>query len=118
MIFYQNTFTAIFALVLGIVVADNLVTNLTPNVIFVSIIFGLLIYAIGYLLLYGFKYIDVNVGAIILSSELFFTVIFNYFFLMEIPTALELTGGIIIFIAANVAEINFRKFFGKTSDKV
>ncbi len=81
--------------------------------IFVSIIFGILLVTIGYLLVIGFANYDVNMGNIILASELFFALIVNFLLLSEEPTLTEAIGGAIIFLGAIYNNIG-----AKTHEKI
>jgi drug/metabolite transporter (DMT)-like permease len=65
----------------------------------VALFFGAIFLAISYLFLVGFKYTNLNVGSILVSTELFFGPFFAYLFLSEKLTGLELLGGLSIAIA-------------------
>lgn len=54
----------------------------------------------GYLLVYGFKNIDVNIGTVILASELFVSMVVNRICLHESPSTNELIGAVVIFGAS------------------
>jgi len=69
----------------------------TPLVI--GIIFGGIFLAISYLFLIGFKYVNLNVGSILVSSELFFGPFLALLLLREVPTHLEIVGGVFTVIA-------------------
>ena len=60
---------------------------------------------IGYLLVYGFGNFDVNLGTIILATELFFALVINALILKEIPTAYEIVGGLLIFSGTVVTSL-------------
>lgn len=87
------------------------------------VIFGSCLALVGNLLNYGFANFDMNIGTIILSTELFFTLVVNYLFLGEIPLMNELIGGIFIFLAANIVGIDWKSFeklwkMGKNADMI
>ena len=80
---------------------QSAMTNaLTLPVSAAVMVHGLLIIATGYLLIYGFKRVDVHVGTIVLASENFMSLVVNYFLLQESPTMREFTGALIIFSAS------------------
>lgn len=83
-------------------------SDITVTSVFVTVLFGFLLVAIGYLLAYGFSHFDVNVGSVVLATELFFALIISYIFLNESPTTNELLGGSIIFIASIVTSLNIK----------
>lgn len=65
----------------------------------VGIVFGALLVLLNYLLLIGFQNFDLSLGAIVLSLELLFALLFGILFLKEFPTTLEIAGGTLILIA-------------------
>lgn len=68
-------------------------------------LFGFALLLINYLMLVGFQNLNLNLGSIVLSSELFFALLFGIAVFAEYPTQKELIGGIIIMtgvIAGNV----------------
>jgi drug/metabolite transporter (DMT)-like permease len=65
----------------------------------VALFFGAIFLVISYLFLVGFKYTNLNVGSILVSSELFFGPFFAFLLLSEKLTNLELLGGLSIAIA-------------------
>lgn len=65
----------------------------------VGIMFGALLVLLNYLLLIGFQNFDLSLGAIVLSLELLFALLFGILFLKEFPTTLEIAGGTLILIA-------------------
>ncbi|MFZ1720635.1 MAG: DMT family transporter [Candidatus Moraniibacteriota bacterium] len=73
------------------------------------IIFAILQLLLNHLLLYGFQNFDVNIGAVILSLELFFAAILGFVFFSESLTVTEMVGGAIIFIASVVGTWEFKK---------
>lgn len=71
---------------------------ISPFVLSVGLIFGFLLILNNYLMLVGFHNFDLNLGTIVLSSELLFASIIGYIFYKEIPTVNELIGsGLIAF---------------------
>lgn len=96
-VFYQSMSGAIIALLFFLVGSEPLIKEFHFASIPVAIIFGFLLVAIGYLLVYGFENFDVNLGTIILATELFFALVINAIFLKEIPTTYEIIGGLFIF---------------------
>jgi drug/metabolite transporter (DMT)-like permease len=64
-----------------------------------GLVFGGLVLSISYLTLVGFQNFDLNLGTIILSSELFFGPALAFLFFRERPSFFELSGGVVIMIA-------------------
>jgi drug/metabolite transporter (DMT)-like permease len=71
-----------------------------------AIVHGFCIIATGTLLIYGFRHTEVHIGTIILASEIFISLVVNYFLLQESPTAQELLGALIIFSASVLIAAN------------
>ncbi len=85
------------------------VPHISPLIFSVGLLFGFLLMVNNYLMLIGFNNFDLNLGTIILSSELLFASIFGYLFSKEIPTLNELIGGGLITFAIVIAHLNFKK---------
>ncbi len=71
---------------------EDLNPIMSNNSFYILILSGALMIAAQMLMLIGFKHIDINLGTIILSSELIFTMIFAVFFFQEIPAVNEIIG--------------------------
>jgi|SRR3989344_1175882 len=66
------------------------------------------------LLIYGFKRVDVQVGTIILLTEVIFGILFAYLFYAEHITAIMFVGGAMILIASLLAvfpKLSLRRFY-------
>lgn len=109
LLFYQYLASGFFGLALAAVRTEQLKLDIDLRLIIVTLVFGIALVGMGYLLLYGFKHFDVNVGSVVLASELLFALIINAAFLAEIPTAQEFIGGMIIFLAAISTSIDWDK---------
>lgn len=105
-VFFQSVSAVVVALVLFVFSNQVFFKDVQISGLLVAVLFGALLVAIGYLLAYGFTNYDVNAGTIILTTELFFALVINYVFLHEVPTALELIGGVLIFAGATITSVN------------
>ncbi len=65
----------------------------------ITVFFGVIFLAISYLFLVGFKSTNLNVGSILVSSELFFGPFFAFLLLSEKMTGLQVLGGIFTIVA-------------------
>jgi len=74
-----------------------------------TVVFALVIILGSYLTLYGFQHFDVNIGTVIMSTELVFAAVMAYFLYDEVPKLHELIGGIFIFTGSVVASGVFDK---------
>jgi drug/metabolite transporter (DMT)-like permease len=68
----------------------------------------LLLISIGNLLLFGFKHVDVNIGTVILSTEIIFALILGFVFYDEVPVAHEIIGGMFIFAASILSSVDVK----------
>lgn len=110
LLFYQYLLGAVIGISLSVGSGQQFVEQILPISIVILIIYGGLLIVIGNLLIYGFAHFDVNVGTIVLATELFFAIIVNAIFLNEHASQFELFGGILIFIAACLIGINLNDF--------
>lgn len=106
-VFYQSLSGVVLASGLLVFSNDAFIKEFHLSSILVAMLFGLLLVAIGYLLVYGFGNFDVNWGTIILATELFFAIVINSIFLKEFPTSFELLGGLLIFAGTAITSLNF-----------
>jgi drug/metabolite transporter (DMT)-like permease len=104
-VFYQNCSAVIIATIFVLVSTEPFMRQFSIEGIIIAVIFGALLVVIGYLLVYGFQNFDVNWGTIILATEVFFATVINAVFLKEIPTTLEVIGGLLIFSGTIVTSL-------------
>lgn len=87
--------------------------TLTPSISVITwvvgLIFGGLLFTVNYLLNYGFNHFDLNLGTIVISSELFFASMFGFLFYGELPLLNEIHGGLLVLCAVVVANLDFEK---------
>jgi drug/metabolite transporter (DMT)-like permease len=76
----------------------------------IGAIFGIGLIGISYLTLVGFQNFDLNLGTIILSSEVFFAILFAFMFFNEEPKTTELIGATLVFLATGVVNLDLNKF--------
>lgn len=105
---YQYSIMTTFAIILTFVMGSEIIKEVTSWGIFVTLVYAVLLITIGNLLLYGFQHFDVNIGTVVLASELFFALLFGYIFFNETSTPLELIGGLLIFSASTIAVLSNR----------
>lgn len=105
-----QTFSGVILSVAAIKLTGSSVVGYIPQTaVFVAIFFGVIYLLIAYLFLVGFKYVNLQVGSILVSTELFFGPFFAFILLSEKLTALELVGGIFIAIAVIYANMKEKK---------
>jgi drug/metabolite transporter (DMT)-like permease len=88
----------------------SFLTTLSPSAWLVGLIFGGLLILVNYLLLVGFQNFELGPGVITLSSELLFALIFGFIVFKEIPAPKELIGGLFIFTASVIPNIQWAKW--------
>lgn len=88
---------------LGLVNGQTIIpANLPASVWVLAFIYGGLLASISLLLLYGFSKFDLNLGTIVLSSELFLAPLFVWMIFSEPPTSRELLSALFVFLAVVV----------------
>lgn len=101
--------TIIVSLILMLTTETLLIPHISPLIFLIGLVFGFLLMVNNYLMVVGFNNFDLNLGTIILSSELLFASIFGYLFYKEIPTLNEIIGSGLIAFSVIIAHINFKK---------
>jgi drug/metabolite transporter (DMT)-like permease len=74
----------------------------------ITIGFAATILIASYLLLYGYRHVDVNIGTVISSSELVFGVILGLLLFSEVPGVWEITSGVFITAGAIIGALGQR----------
>jgi drug/metabolite transporter (DMT)-like permease len=82
-----------------------LLPALPLTAIFISILFGVMFLAISYLMLIGFQKTNLNVGSLLVSTELFFGPLFAFLMFQETLTSLELFGGALTIVAIIIVNL-------------
>ncbi len=77
-------------------IKDRSIFAITPHGLLLGLLFGFLFFLINYLMIYGFKYADIGIGTILLSSELIFGPIAAFIIFGETLSGLEILGGALI----------------------
>lgn len=93
----------ILAVALMLVFGQTSMPSLSSFAWLVGAIFGVCLVAISYLTLIGFQYFELNLGEVVLSSELFFATVLAFVFFGETATVTEIAGGLLILTATALA---------------
>ena len=87
------------ALVSIIFIHDMSIFTISTNGLLLGLLFGFLFFLINYCMIYGFKYAEIGIGTILLSSELLFGPLAAFLIFKETLSPLEIFGGIVIAFA-------------------
>lgn len=101
--------TIIVSLFLMFYTKTLFIPQISPFIFAIGLIFGFFLMLNNYFMIVGFHNFDLNLGTIILSSELLFAFIFGYLFYKEVPTFNELIGGGLIAFSIVIIHLNFKK---------
>lgn len=82
--------------------------HLNLQTVLLLVISGVLLLMATYYILIGFQNFDLNLGTIIISSELFFAPLFAFLLFHEALTVYEITGGILIGLAILIPQLHQR----------
>lgn len=74
-----------------------------------NLIFSITFILTGQLMIYGFKYLDVQIASLFMLTEILFGIIFGFIFYKERITLTTLIGGIVIIVAIILPELKFKK---------
>lgn len=110
---YQFGVTALITSILMIISGEQIIKEVTLKVTLLTVLFTFVMLAAISLVIYGYRYFDVNIGAAISASEIVFGVILGYIIYKEIPSTSEFIGGTFIFIGAVIGSLDFSKMKSK-----
>jgi drug/metabolite transporter (DMT)-like permease len=100
--------SGIFVMVLIMLFAkQSFIPHVSFGSIFIIFIFGFLLMLVHFLCTVGFQNFDLNLGTIVMSSEMIFTVIFGMIAFAEFPSVLEIIGGGLIAASIVISNLNF-----------
>jgi drug/metabolite transporter, DME family len=111
---YQYGVGASCALVVLAIAPQDAIRIVSVWPVVVGVIFSALLIVVGNLLLYGFQHFDVNIGTVILATELFFALLIGWLFFQEVPATNEIIGGIIIFLASILSTVDIPALLKRT----
>jgi drug/metabolite transporter (DMT)-like permease len=92
--------------------------SISPLSWIVGLLFGAALLGINYLMLVGFQNISLHLGTLVLSSELFFGLLIGMLLYKEVPTKLELLGGIFIILGVIYMNIDFKSLASKSKKHI
>jgi drug/metabolite transporter (DMT)-like permease len=105
---YQYAIGSACALLVLAIAPQDAIQTVSAWPVLVGVVFAVLIILLGNLLLYGFQHFDVNIGTVILATELFFASLIGWLFFREVPATNEVIGGVIIFIASILSAVDIQ----------
>lgn len=105
----QYGVATVFSGLLLLFSGDQIIRTASAQGSILIIVFALVIILGSYLTLYGFQNFDVNIGTVIMSTELVFAAGMAYFLYNEVPKSHELLGGVLIFTGSIIGSGIFDK---------
>ncbi|MBL8014645.1 MAG: DMT family transporter [Candidatus Doudnabacteria bacterium] len=109
LLFNQFVVSMGFGLLILPLTQETIIKGVSASSIIFALIFGLALLVVGNATIYGFQNFDLNLGSIVLASELIFSLIISAIFLGEFPTVNEIIGGILIMTAIVLINIRIDK---------
>lgn len=105
----QYAVASLLVLLVTFLSGDEIVRAASWHGALLTVLFAAVIIAGSKLVLYGFQNFDVNIGSVIMSSELVFAAVMGYFFFNEVPAPHEILGGAIIFAGSIIGSGMFNQ---------
>jgi drug/metabolite transporter (DMT)-like permease len=101
----QYCLGAIFLFGITLALGGDFIRIVSLGGILITIVFAITILIASYLLLYGYKRVDVNIGTVISSTELVFGVVLGLLLFSELPNIWEMISGVFITTGAVVGAL-------------
>lgn len=99
--------TVVYLLLLTFTTESSSFISVTPWI--TNFVYAIVVTINSYLLIFGFKKIEAQKASLLLLSELVFIMILGILLYHEIPSLLEMLGGILILAGLILPNINFHK---------
>jgi drug/metabolite transporter (DMT)-like permease len=100
---------AIGGVIMVVLNAGPILPNISVEGLLLSFSFALALCFVSFTVLVGFKNFDLNLGTVVISSELIFASLFAALFFKEYPKQGEIIGGLFIIAAILLANISLSK---------
>ncbi len=112
-----QTFTGALVAAVAVIISGEVFTRTIPaGDIAISFVYGIVFLAITYLMIHGFQNFNLNLGSIVVSSELIFGPLFAVLILGEGLTTWEIVGGILVIAAIVISNIDsIQKYWPRNS---
>lgn len=104
---FQYGTGSILAVAATLLSGDEIIRQASLKVTLLTVVFAFVLIVATSLIVYGYRYFDVNVGSAITSSEIVFGVILAYILYKEVPNNQEIVGGSLILIGSIIGSLNF-----------
>lgn len=98
----QYAIGTVFTIVVTLLSGQEILRHASLRGSLLTLLFAAVLICGSQLLLYGYQHFDVNIGSVIMSTELIFASVMAFFLFHERPAIHELIGGLLIF-AGSVA---------------
>ena len=99
----------VFDLIVSLVIREKWPVPVFNTVWIASLLFVLMFVITGQLMVIGFKYVEAQIGSLIMLSEILFGIILAYLFFQEAISLFTLGGGLIVILAIALPEIRLIK---------
>ncbi len=105
----QYVVGTVITILLTLISRDEIIRSASFRGVILTFIFAFILITAGNLLLYGYQHIDVNIGTVLMSTELVFGALLGLIIYHEVPAPHELLGGVLIFTGSVVGSLDFKK---------
>ena len=98
-----------YTFIISIILHEQWSLPVINNVWGAQLGFVLMFLVTGQLIIYGFRYLDAQIGSLVLLLEILFGTLFAYIFFKEAVTLMTMVGGTLIIIAIVLPEVIVQK---------
>lgn len=107
--FIDTVFAWLLPFVFSVFLKERWAIPTYNNVWFATALFGLLFLTTGFLMVYGFKYVEAQKGSLIMLFDVILGIFFGYLFFKEVPSLISIFGGGLILLAIILPNVSLVK---------
>lgn len=114
-ILVQYGIGSVFTWLITLISGEQIIRHSSWRGVGLTLLFAVILVIGANLLLYGLQHFDVNIGTVILSTELIFGALLGWILFQEVPATNEFLGGLLIFSGSVIGALDYKNDSAKKS---